>query len=118
MTKYSSFATRTNNFLDKLGVKITTTVGTMWAAIAFSMLALVSLPAAIASGNTLVIVSWLAQTFLQLVLLPIIMVGQAVQARKTEKRDNETHQAVMAAHLETQQILRELHKRQSDSWTD
>jgi hypothetical protein len=42
------------------------------------------------------------------------MVGQAVQARKAEKRDNETHQAVMAAHLETQQILRELHKKQSE----
>ncbi len=112
MTKSASFLNRTNSYLDKLGVKITTTVGTMWAAIAFSLLALVSLPAAIASGNTLVIVSWLAQTFLQLVLLPIIMVGQAVQARKTEKRDNETHQAVMAAHLETQQILRELHEKQ------
>jgi uncharacterized membrane protein len=61
----------------------------------------------------LVIVSWFAQTFLQLVLLPIIMVGQAVQARKTEKRDNETHQVVMAAHQETQQILRELHKKHS-----
>jgi hypothetical protein len=84
----------------------------MWAAIAFSLLALVSLPAALASANTVVIVSWVAQTFLQLVLLPIIMVGQAVQARKTEKRDNETHQAVMAAHKETQQILSELHQRQ------
>ncbi|MEY2695797.1 MAG: hypothetical protein RLZZ72_1053 [Actinomycetota bacterium] len=113
MTKPASYLTRANNFLDKLGVKITSVVGTMWAAIAFSMLALVSLPAALASGNTLVIVSWFAQTFLQLVLLPIIMVGQAVQARKTEKRDNETHQVVMAAHQETQQILRELHKKQS-----
>ena len=112
MTKYSSLATRANKFLDNLGGKITTAVGTMWAAIAFSLLALVSLPAALASGNTVVIVSWVAQTFLQLVLLPIIMVGQAVQARKTEKRDNETHKAVMAAHKETQQILSELHQRQ------
>jgi len=113
MTKYSSLATRANNFLDTMGVKITSAVGTMWAAIAFSLLALVSLPAAVASGNTMVIVSWIAQTFLQLVLLPIIMVGQAVQGRRTEKRDNETHQAVMEAHKETQQILRELHQRQS-----
>ena len=112
MTKYSSLTTRANKFLDNLGGKITTAVGTMWAAIAFSLLALVSLPAALASANTVVIVSWVDQTFLQLVLLPIIMVGQAVQARKTEKRDNETHQAVMAAHKETQQILSELHQRQ------
>ncbi len=113
MNKSESLATKTNNLLDTLGVKITSAVGTMWAAIAFSLLALVSLPAALTSGNTVVIVSWVAQTFLQLVLLPIIMVGQAVQARKTEKRDNETHQAVMAAQKETQQILRELHQRQS-----
>jgi hypothetical protein len=113
MTKSESLTTKANNFLDTMGVKITSAVGTMWAAIAFSLLALVSLPAAVASGNTMVIVSWIAQTFLQLVLLPIIMVGQAVQGRKTEKRDNETHLAVMEAHKETQQILRELHQRQS-----
>lgn len=83
----------------------------MWTAIAFAFLALISLPGAIASGNIVVIVAWIAQTFLQLVLLPIIMVGQNVQSRLTERRDNETHEAVMAAHRETQEILRELHAR-------
>ena len=92
-----------------MGEKITTAVGTMWAAIIFSVLAFISLPGAIASGSPVVIVAWIAQTFLQLVLLPIIMVGQDVQSRKTEKRDVETHRAVMAAHRETQEILRELH---------
>lgn len=95
--------------LEKAGEVITSAVGTMWAAILFALLALVSLPAALSSGNILVIVSWLAQTFLQLVLLPIIMVGQNAHAKKAERRDNETHAAVMAAHLETQEILRQLH---------
>jgi hypothetical protein len=81
----------------------------MWAAIAFTILAIISLPAALATGDPVIIVAWVAQTFLQLVLLPIIMVGQNVQSRKTERRDNETHAAVMAAHRETQQILAELH---------
>ncbi|MEY4397024.1 MAG: hypothetical protein RLZZ40_780 [Actinomycetota bacterium] len=94
-----------------MGEKITSAVGTMWTAIAFSLLALISLPGAIASGNPVIIVAWIAQTFLQLVLLPIIMVGQNVQGRRTEKRDEETHAAVMAAHRETQEILRELHAR-------
>jgi hypothetical protein len=37
------------------------------------------------------------------------MVGQNAHAKKAERRDNETHAAVMAAHLETQEILRQLH---------
>lgn len=97
------------SMLERWGERITSVVGTMWAAIAFSVLALISLPAALATGQTLVIVAWVAQTFLQLVLLPIIMVGQNVHSRRAERRENETHDAVMAAHRETQQILAELH---------
>lgn len=83
----------------------------MWAAILFSGLALISLPAALATNDAVVIVAWIAQTFLQLVLLPIIIVGQNVHSRKTERRDNETHAAVMAAHRETQEILAEIRGR-------
>jgi hypothetical protein len=60
--------------------KITSGVATMWCAYIFAAIALISLPKALQSGDTLVIVSWIAQTFLQLVLLSIIMVGQKVQA--------------------------------------
>ena len=78
--------TRIQRFNNRLGLGITTRVGTMWAAYAFFALTLVSLPGAIASGNTLVIVSWVAQTFLQLVLLPIIIVGQNIQAKSADER--------------------------------
>jgi len=44
----------------------------MWVAYLFAALAAVSFPAAIASGDVIVIVAWIAQTFLQLVMLPII----------------------------------------------
>lgn len=74
------------HFNNKLGVFITNRVGTMWAAYIFFALTLVSLPAAIQSGNLIVIVSWIAQTFLQLVLLPIIIVGQNVQAKSADAR--------------------------------
>lgn len=67
-------------FNDKIALKITNGVGTMWCAYAFAILALISLPAAIASGSAIVIVAWVAQTFLQLVLLPIIIVGQNLTA--------------------------------------
>ncbi|MHB0928109.1 MAG: hypothetical protein ACYC3W_04180 [Candidatus Nanopelagicales bacterium] len=79
-----------------LAEKITGAVGTMWAGYLFAALALISLPAAIASRNALVIVAWVAQTFLQLVLLPIIMVGQTMQGKLTEQKINETHQASLA----------------------
>ena len=72
--------TALNDWLTGVGVKITKVVGTMWCAIVFAAIALISLPAAISSGSAIVIVAWVAQTFLQLVLLSIIMVGQAHQA--------------------------------------
>src|ERR1039458_6474400 len=55
-----------------LAVKVTTGVGTMWCAYVFAALALISLPSAISSGNAVTLVSWISQTFLQLVLLSVI----------------------------------------------
>lgn len=75
----------------RIGAYITSKVGTMWAAYVFICLALVSLPAAIDSRNLLVIVAWTAQTFLQLALLPIIIVGQNAQARAADKRAEQTY---------------------------
>jgi uncharacterized membrane protein len=69
------------SLLDRIGLKITNLVGTMVCAILFTCLALVSLPAAIRSHSLIIIVAWIAQTFLQLVLLPIIMVGQNIQSQ-------------------------------------
>jgi hypothetical protein len=75
-----------------LAVKITTAVGTMWCAYAFAALALVSLPSAIKSGNAVTLVSWISQTFLQLVLLSIIIVGQNVLAAASDKRAEATYE--------------------------
>jgi hypothetical protein len=69
-----------------LAQKVTAAVGTMWVAYLFLILTLVSLPAALASGDKIIIVGWIAQTFLQLVLLPIIIVGQNVQAAAADAR--------------------------------
>src|SRR3974390_349212 len=72
-------------------VKVTTGVGTMWCAYAFAALALVSLPSAIASGSAVTLVSWISQTFLQLVLLSVIIVGQNVLAAAADKRAESTY---------------------------
>jgi hypothetical protein len=74
-----------------LAVKVTTGVGTMWCAYAFAALALVSLPSAIASRNVVTLVSWISQTFLQLVLLSVIIVGQNVLAAAADKRSEATY---------------------------
>ena len=80
-------------FNRKLAEKITSGVSTMWCAYLFAAIALISLPNAIKSGDTIIIVAWIAQTFLQLVLLSIIMVGQSVQSQSVEQKINETHAA-------------------------
>jgi hypothetical protein len=103
-------------FNGKIGVFITTVVGTMWAAYIFTVLALISLPGAINSGNTVIIVAWIAQTFLQLVLLPIIIVGQNVQSAAADKRSEQTYSDAEAilheclqlqAHLQAQDVVLE-----------
>ena len=73
-----------------LALRITNAVGTMWCAYGFTALALVSLPAAI-RGGTGPLISWIAQTFLQLVLLSIIMVGQKVAAVASDKQAYQTY---------------------------
>jgi len=76
-----------------LAKKITDGVATMWCAYLFAVLALISLPSAIKTHDVVTIVAWIAQTFLQLVLLSIIMVGQNISSAAVEKKINETHTA-------------------------
>ena len=84
---------RINEFNRRVAEKITSFVSTMWCAYIFAALALISLPAAIKTGDVVIIVAWIAQTFLQLVLLSIIMVGQNVASASVEQKINETHEA-------------------------
>jgi len=96
---------RFNTFL---AIKITAGVGTMWCAYAFAALALVSLPAAIRSHDAVTLVSWISQTFLQLVLLSIIIVGQNVQSAAADARAQATYEdadAVLHTALEIQEHM-------------
>jgi len=90
-----------------LAVKITDGVGTMWCAYAFAALACMSLPAAI-NGGIATLVPWIAQTFIQLVLLSIIIVGQKVAGEASDKRALDTYndaEAVLHEALQIQQHL-------------
>jgi hypothetical protein len=89
-------------------VKVTTGVGTMWCAYAFAALAFVSLPSAITSHSPVVLVSWISQTFLQLVLLSVIIVGQNVLAAAADKRAEATYNDADAVLHEAVQIQEHL----------
>ncbi len=74
----------------RIALIITNAVGTMWCAYIFAALALISLPQAIA-GGVAPLIAWIAQTFLQLVLLSVIMVGQKVAAAASDKQALQTY---------------------------
>ncbi len=82
-----------NKFNKSLAVLITNGVGSMWSAYLFAILSLMSLPAIltlispslkhdfpkwIIDTSLITLIAWISQNFLQLVLLPVIMVGQNV----------------------------------------
>jgi len=96
-------------FNARFGLLITVLVGTMWCAYLFGAIALISLPDNIHHTQTLIL--WISSSFLQLVLLPIIIVGQNIQAKASDKRAEDTyndadailHEAThIQAHLEAQ----------------
>ncbi|MDA8102668.1 MAG: hypothetical protein M0Z34_06870 [Nitrospiraceae bacterium] len=94
-------------FNGKLALLITKLVGSMWCAYVFAAWDMLSLPAAIHQGIQ-AIVSWVAQTFLQLVLLSIIMVGQNIQSETADRRSEQTYndaEAILHECLELQRHL-------------
>ena len=94
-------------FNTAFALKITAAVGSMWCAYIFAAIALFGLPSAVKNG-TGGIVQWIAQTFLQLVLLSIIIVGQNVQAAASDKRAEDTYQDAEAVLHEALQIQEHL----------
>jgi hypothetical protein len=79
-----------DGFNAKFAVLITRLVGTMWCAYLFGVIALLGLGPALKPGGE-GIIAWIAQTFLQLVLLSVIMVGQNVQSLASDARSANTY---------------------------
>jgi hypothetical protein len=113
VTDFLPRGTAVNRFNTRVAILITKVVGSMWCAYAFALFDLISLPAAIRAGASAV-VTWVAQTFLQLVLLSVIMVGQNVQAAAADKRAEATYHDASATlhevahvqgHLAAQDVL-------------
>jgi len=97
----------------RIALGLTTAVGTMWCAYAFAILALLVLPEAI-GGGLLTLVQWVSQTFIQLVMLSVIVVGQNILGRASDKRALMTYQDAEATFHEAGQIQAHL-KSQDDA---
>ena len=76
------------NFNGRIALLLTRGVGTMWCAYAFAALALIALPQAL--GSPLTLIQWISQTFIQLVMLSVIMVGQNLLGAASDKRAEDT----------------------------
>ena len=108
-----------SKFNNTLAVAITNRVGTMWTAYIFTLLAIVSLPAILTeafhltvfphwliSVGLIALVAWIAQTFLQLVLLPIIIVGQnVIQSHQEAKAETDHKTLTYLANLQEEQMI-------------
>ena len=92
----------------RIALTLTRVVGTMWCAYAFAALALVALPAALESGSLLAIVQWISQTFIQLVMLSVIMVGQNIIGQAADLRSEMTYKDAEATFHEAEQIQQHL----------
>src|SRR5580700_11378788 len=98
--------TAAQRFNAAFGLRITVLVGTMWAAYIFAIVALISLPDNVHSTQNLIL--WISSSFLQLVLLPVIIVGQNIQAKASDKRAEDTYNDAAAVLHEAIQIEKHL----------
>jgi len=102
-------------FNSRLAVLITKSVGTMWAAYLFMLIAFVSLPQAwhaFIHGDAVTGVAWLSQSFLQLVLLPIIIVGQNIISASQDARAEADHITLTTLHAMNVRQLQMLEQQQ------
>ena len=81
---------KANGVNAKIAVFLINIVGSMWCAYVFAVIALIGLRPALKPGGE-GIIAWIAQTFLQLVLLSVIMVGQNVQSEASDVRSQHTY---------------------------
>jgi hypothetical protein len=97
-----------NGINAKIALLITAVVGTMICAYVFALVALISLPAAISSGNVTTLIAWVSSNFIQLVLLPVIIVGQNIQGKAADARADSTYkdaEAILSECLQLQAHL-------------
>ncbi len=94
----------------RIAVGLTKSVGTMWTAYSFAVLAIVGLLAILGWLPALValLVVWASQTFIQLVMLPILSVGQNVLGRHAELMAEEQFNTTINSYHSIEEIMQHL----------
>jgi hypothetical protein len=82
---------KSNNINDKIAVWIATHVGSMYCFYLFNVIALLSAKAAFETHNLVPIVNWVSSNWIQLILLPAIMVAQNVAQAATDAKADADH---------------------------
>lgn len=95
-----------SGFNQKLAIGLTKAVGTMICAYIFAVLAIIGFPGFNATPTQYV--QWISQTFIQLVMLSVIMVGQAVLGRKQELQADEQFNTTVSTYHDIEQIMQHL----------
>lgn len=85
---------------EKIGLWITDIVATMACAVVFTGIAFIALPQAIESHSMTVLINWFSGNWMQFVLLPIILLGQGLQSKKSDQ--------LMLKVYEDSELLKEL----------
>jgi hypothetical protein len=93
-------------FNQKLAILLTKAVGTMICAYIFALLAIIGYPGFHATATQWV--QWISQTFIQLVMLSVIMVGQSLLGRKQELLSEEQYNTTMSTYHDIEQIMQHL----------
>ena len=94
------------SFNDKFAVWIATHVGSMYCFYLFNIIAFLSAKAAFETHNLVPIVNWISSNWIQLVLLPAIMVAQNVAQKATDAKSDADHVTLTyLANLQDEQMV-------------
>lgn len=79
-------------------------LGSPYTIYAFGLLALISLPAVLKAHDLTLLISWITQTFIQLVALAVLQAKQVLDGKHSEKIADETHANALLAEQNAEEI--------------
>jgi uncharacterized membrane protein len=97
-----------SNFNTRFAILLTKGVGTMVCAYIFAFIAILGFPLLPFGPIATQLVQWTSQTFIQLTMLSVIMVGQAVLGRKAELQSEESYNTTMKVYADIESIMKHL----------
>ncbi len=98
----------TASFNTRFAILLTKGVGTMACAYVFALIAILGFPLLPFGPLATQLVQWTSQTFIQLTMLSVIMVGQAVLGRKAELQAEESYNTTMKVYADIESIMKHL----------